>query len=250
MMLMAPPQRDVVLVTGGASGIGFAVCELLAEHGFVPVIADVHADQGEAAADRLGTRFVHLDVSDQASWTAALDALLAAYGDVYGLVSCAAVKPEYLLHHQPDPQRFLRAVAVNQLGATLGIQIVGARLKENGRGSIVNIASAAAMPPTLSPDAAYVATKWAVRGITRSAARELAPHGVRVNTILPGLIQTPMVQRIFAEFPEREDAVLRSIPMGRMGQPVDIARAVYFFMSELGSYATGAELTVDGGSVA
>ncbi|MGW1545845.1 SDR family NAD(P)-dependent oxidoreductase [Streptomyces sp. NPDC002346] len=165
-------------------------------------------------------------------------------------MAAAGVKSEYLLDSPPDPALFQRTAAVNQLGVILGVQIVGRHLRVQGRGSIVNIASGAAMPPAQSPDLAYVSTKWGVRGISRVAARQLAPHGVRVNTVLPGLIRTPMIDGIIERFPERVAEIEAAIPLRRMGEPDDIARAVYFFLSELGTYATGAELVVDGGSLA
>ncbi len=239
-----------VIVTGGASGIGAATCRLLSEHGHPVVIADVQDDLGAALAAELDALFVHLDVADVASWQASLAASERRFGPIFGLVAAAAVKPEYLLTDAPDPASYARATAVNQLGITLGVQIVGGRMAEHGLGSIVNIASAAGMGPTQTPDIAYAATKWAVRGISRVAARQLGPHGVRVNTVLPGLIETPMIQKIVEEFPDRVATLAQGIPLQRIGRPVDIANAAHFFISDLAAYSTGAELVVDGGTIA
>lgn len=247
---MTAQGSRTVVVTGGASGIGAATCRLLADEDFQVVVADVQDDLGEALAEELGGTYVHHDVTDPASWASVLDSSVAVHGPLFGLVSGAGVKSEYLIDSPPGPALFHRTAAVNQLGVILGVQVVGQHLRDHGRGSIVNISSGSAMPPAQSPDLAYVSTKWGVRGISRVAARQLAPHGVRVNTVLPGLIETPMIAGIIEAYPERVAAIEAAIPMGRMGQPVEIARAAYFFLSDLGSYTTGAELVVDGGSLA
>ncbi|GGJ41136.1 SDR family NAD(P)-dependent oxidoreductase [Streptomyces brasiliensis] len=241
---------DVVIVTGGASGIGAATSRLLTERGFRVVVADLQDELGEPLSEELNGLFVHHDVADPDSWEGLLTAAVDRFGPLFGLVAAAGVKSEYLLDSPPDPALFHRTAMVNQLGVILGVQAVGRHLRELGRGSIVNIASGAAMPPAQSPDLAYVSTKWGVRGVSRVAARQLAPYGVRVNTVLPGLIRTPMMATIIKNFPDRVAGIEAAIPMRRMGEPDDIARAVYFFISELGSYATGAELVVDGGSLA
>lgn len=246
---MTQPASPVI-VTGGASGIGASTGQILAEKGFAVVIADVQDDLGESLAAELGARYVHLDVADVESWTSAVRTTEDLLGPLFGLVSCAGVKPEYLIDSTPDTTAFARAIAVNQVGVTLGLQIAGARMREHGRGSIVNIASAAGMSPTQTPDLAYAGTKWAVRGLSRVAARQLGPHGVRVNTVLPGIILTPMIEQIMTTHPERVPALEGTIPLRRLGQPIDIARAAYFFMSELGEYANGAELVIDGGTIA
>ncbi|GAA4752737.1 glucose 1-dehydrogenase [Nocardioides endophyticus] len=243
------PTPQVVMVTGGASGIGAATCRLLTERGFQVVIADLQEELGRNLADELYGLFVHLDVSLPESWTAALDAATTAYGPLHGLVAAAGFKSEYLLGGPLDPELFHRTAAINQLGIILGVQVVGQHLREQGSGSIVNISSGSAMAPTQSPDIAYVSTKWGVRGISRVAAKELSPYGVRVNTVLPGLIRTPMIATIIESFPERVADIEADIPLRRMGEPIDVARAAYFFLSELGSYCTGSELVVDGGSL-
>jgi 3alpha(or 20beta)-hydroxysteroid dehydrogenase len=236
----------VVMVSGGASGIGAEVVRLLASHGYLMVVMDVQESLGKAVAEEAGGIFLPLDVTDLAGWRANLDACTERFGDVFGLVSCAGVHAEYHFD-DPDPPLFTMVHQVNQLGVALGVQVLGAHMAQRGKGSIVNISSGAGMPPSRTPDIAYASSKWGVRGISRVAALRLAPLGVRVNTVLPGLIDTPMIAGIREADPERVVQVNQSIPMRRIGRPLDIARAVYFFISELGEYCAGAELLVDGG---
>ncbi|TYL55491.1 SDR family oxidoreductase [Nocardioides sp. BGMRC 2183] len=239
-----------VLVTGGASGIGAATCRLLATHGHPVVVADVHDGAGRAVAAEVNGLFVHLDVGDPEDWSTVLRVATDRFGRLYGLVSAAGVKSEYLIDSPEDEELFARTARVNQFGVLLGVQVVGQHLRAGGEGSIVNIASAAAMPPAQSPDLAYVSTKWGVRGISRTAAKALAPYGVRVNTVLPGLINTPMIAGVAAGDPERVAQISAAIPLGRVGEPDEVACAAYFFVSDQSSYATGAELVVDGGTLA
>lgn len=153
-----------VVVTGGASGIGAATCRYLAEQGYRVVVADLQRTEGERLAAELDGLFVHHDVGDPVSWETLMTAAVDRFGPLHGLVAAAGVKSEYLLQGPPDPVLFHRAATVNQLGVILGVQIVGEHLREQGRGSIVNIASGAAMPPAQSPDVAYVSTKWGCAG--------------------------------------------------------------------------------------
>ena len=242
----SPSSERVVMVSGGASGIGAQVVRLLAGHGYLTVVMDVQDALGQAVAEEAGGIFLPLDVTDLAGWRSSLDVCRARFGGVFGLVNCAAVHAEYHFD-DPDPALFATVLQVNQVGVGLGVQVLGEHMAERGRGSIVNISSGAGAPPTRTPDLAYAASKWGVRGISRVAAMRLAPLGVRVNTVLPGLIDTPMIGRIREVDPDRVVAVTQSIPMRRIGQPLDIARAVYFFISDLGAYCAGSELLVDGG---
>ncbi|CAM5722193.1 2,5-dichloro-2,5-cyclohexadiene-1,4-diol dehydrogenase LinX [Streptomyces hirsutus] len=241
---------DAVVVTGGASGIGAATCRYLAEQGYRVVVADLQREEGERLAGELDGLFVHHDVGEPRSWNALMTAAVDRFGPLYALVAAAGFKGEYLLespprpgpvpphrHGQPargDPRGPDRRRALAGAGAGLDRQH---RLR-------CGDATGAEPRPRLRQH------QVGVRGISRVAARRLAPHGVRVNTVLPELVRTPMIAGITERDPRRVAAVEAAIPMGRMGRPDEIARAVYFFVSELGSYATGAELVVDGGSLA
>jgi 3alpha(or 20beta)-hydroxysteroid dehydrogenase len=241
-----PDPDTVVMVTGGASGIGAAVSGLLASHGYHVVVMDVQEALGKTVADEVGGRFLPLDVTDLAAWRSSLADCVQRFGGVFGLVNCAGLHAEYHFD-EPDPAMFVKVASVNQLGVALGVQVLGEHMAQRGTGSIVNISSGAGMPPTRTPDIAYASSKWGVRGISRVSALRLAPHGVRVNTVLPGLTDTPMIAGIREVDPDRVVAVSQSIPMRRIGKPLDVARAVYFFISELGEYCAGAEILVDGG---
>nr|WP_181410686.1 SDR family NAD(P)-dependent oxidoreductase [Nocardioides humi] len=175
-----------VIVTGGASGIGAATCRTLAAHGFSVVVSDRQVAAGEAVAAEVGGLFVRHDVGEPADWHRAVEAATDRFGGIHGLVAAAGVKSEYLLDSPEDPGLFERTVRVNQYGVLLGLQVVGRRLREAGAGSIVTIASAAGMPPAQSPDLAYVSTKWGVRGLSRTAARALAPTGYGSTRCCPG----------------------------------------------------------------
>lgn len=239
-----------IIVTGGASGIGEATCRLIARQGGRVIISDIQDRAGRKLAEETGGLFLRHDVRDEAGWRTMLDEAKTRFGRIHGLVACAGVKSNSAFDMAPDIEGFDQTVAVNQRGVLLGLQIVGRYMREAGGGAIVNVASATGMPPAISQDIAYVGTKWAVRGISRTAARQLAPFGVRVNTVLPGLVRTPMIAGSMDADPEQVARAEASIPMRRIAEPVEIARAVCFLLSDLASYATGSELTVDGGLVA
>jgi 3alpha(or 20beta)-hydroxysteroid dehydrogenase len=184
---------------------------------------------------------VALDVGDEAQWAEAV-AAAERVGPLNGLVNNAGVfKP--LPMAQTDAALFDLHVRVNQLGTYLGMRAVVPAFERSGGGAIVNISSVAGLRGT--PNAvAYTATKWAVRGMTRSAALELARYHIRVNAIFPGVIDTPMNDGNPAAMNE---VLVRSTPMRRMGEPDEIAQAVLFLASPSSSFATGAELAIDGG---
>lgn len=244
---MRNQEHPVVLVTGGASGIGAGIGAYLAERGTRVVLSDSNVRGGARLAEDIDAMFIELDVRSPDSWHKVVDTCVERWGRVDGLVNVAGVKHEQTALSEPEPALYEQVWAVNQLGVLLGIQVVGARMCEQRSGSIVNIASAAGEPPSRSPDVTYASTKWAVRGTSRNAARVFGPFGVRVNCIMPGMVRTPMVEELIAAAPERFSRIASEIPLGRIAEPVDIARATHFFLSELGEYCTGAELVVDGG---
>ena len=236
-------QGRVFLVSGGARGLGEAQARRLVAAGARVVIGDVRADEGRRLASELGAActFQPLDVTDPGQWQAAV-ALACGQGALHGLVNNAGLfEPEPLM--QTTLENFERQVRVNQLGTMLGMQAVVPALERSGRGSIVNISSTAGL--RAAPGAfAYSATKWAVRGMSKAAAIDLAAKHIRVNSVHPGPIDTEMMRGRSAE-----ETRLRTerIPMKRFGTADEVAGLVMYLLSDDSRFMTGAELTVDGG---
>jgi len=236
-----------VLVTGGAGGIGAATARLLAEEGAAVAVADLRAPAALALAAELGPRSLGLglDVRDEAAWSAAVAAVRARFGRLDALVNGAGVVGHATLE-RTGLAEFERLIAVNQIGVFLGIRAVIPALRAAGGGSIVNIASIAGLcgMPLM---AAYCATKYAVLGLTRSAAMELGPVGIRVNAVCPGHIDTPMNTPVHGQ---DGSANVRALPLRRTGAPAEIARLAVFLCCDDSSYCTGAEFVADGGRLA
>lgn len=232
----------VAVVTGAARGQGLAMAQRFAEAGAQVVLTDVLVDEGQVAAKSLGGVFVEHDVAAESGWAAVAEAA-ASLGRVAALVNNAGI---YRLAPLRDEtlQGFSEILSVNLLGAFLGIRCLAPLIAEGGGGSIVNISSTAGM--TGYPGhGAYGASKWALRGLSRVAAAELGPDRIRVNSVHPGAIDTPMV----ADLPGATDpARYARLPLRRIGQPSEVAELVVFLSSDAASYITGAEFTVDGGS--
>ncbi len=237
----------VALVSGGARGQGLAEGVLFAQEGATVFLADVLDEAGERAAAENGCDYRHLDVTSEIEWDTVVDEIMARHGRLDVVVNNAGILRNARLVNQTLDEWNL-VVAVNQTGVMLGMR-AGARamIKAGNGGSIVNISSLAGLEGIFG-SMAYGATKWAVRGMTKIAAKELGKSGIRVNSIHPGFIRTDMT----AEFPAFSDdnakeKTERSIPIGRLGEPEDIARVALFLASEDSAYCTGQEYAVDGG---
>ncbi|MGW7099774.1 glucose 1-dehydrogenase [Streptomyces sp. NPDC054838] len=234
----------VVVITGAARGQGAAEARMCAEAGARVVVTDVREDEGRAVAAALGDQglYVRHDVSDPDGWAAVVRAAVAAFGTVSALVNNAALWRTAHVERQrlADFEELLR---VNLLGPFLGIQAVAPLLRAAGGGSIVNVSSAAGLVG-IPGHAAYGSTKFALRGLTRSAALDLAGDGIRVNSVHPGAVDTPMV----AEAVAGRD--WSHVPLGRMGRAEEVGELVRFLCSDASSYVTGAEFPVDGGMTA
>lgn len=233
---------STVIVTGGARGIGAACARLLVAEGANVVIADVLAEDGGKLADELGERasYSRLDVTSEAGWQATVRDAEAAYGAVTGLVNNAGV-----VHVAPieelDEADFRRVIDVNQVGVFLGMKSVIASMKEAGTGSIVNISSIGGII-AFSNILGYTASKWAVRGMTKTAAQELGPYGIRVNSVHPGVIATEMTQDS-----DRSQGMSDKQPLARQGTAAEIAQLVRFLLSDESAFSTGSEFVADGG---
>jgi len=238
---MGRVDDKVAIITGGAQGMGAADARMLVAEGAKVVIADILDEPGQALADELGdaARYVHLDVSDEEQWQAAVDAAVTAFGKVNVLVNNAGIVQVAPLKSL-DVDKWNRVLAVNLTGAMLGIKAVLGPMTEAGGGSIINVSSIEGMRGA-SWVHSYVASKWGLRGLTKSAALELASDNIRVNSLHPGFIRTPMTKH----FPD--DVV--GTPLGRPGKPEEVATFVVFLASDESSFSTGSEFVVDGGLI-
>jgi 3alpha(or 20beta)-hydroxysteroid dehydrogenase len=227
-------SERVALVTGAARGQGAAIVERLRKDGFRVAACDLLVDDLAEVAD--GVIAVPLDVTSQEQWAAAVNLTIDRFGALTTLVNNAGVLHRASLAEE-TPLGFETSWRVNCLGPFLGIQASLNALRQAEGASIVNTCSTGAVRPF--PDhAAYGSSKWALRGLTQITAAELAPSGIRVNAVLPGPVETPMLD---------ESTQTRLAASGRLGKPMEIADAVAFLVSEQASFITGSELVVDGG---
>jgi 3alpha(or 20beta)-hydroxysteroid dehydrogenase len=234
----------VAIVTGGARGQGAAEGRLFAEEGATVFITDVLTDEGEKTAAELGGTFVEHDVTDPEQWAALVTRVVDAHGRLDILINNAGIlRWERMV--DTSPASWNEVVAVNQTGVFLGMHAVAPQMMTQHSGSIVNISSVGGLRGA-SACFSYAATKWAVRGMTKGAAIELGPHGVKVNSIHPGIIDTPMM----GDHDLDDLASAIGVPLQRYAQPEEVAKLVLWLVSDDNSYSTGAEFVIDGGQTA
>ncbi|MDJ1138108.1 SDR family NAD(P)-dependent oxidoreductase [Streptomyces iconiensis] len=254
----------VALVTGAAQGQGAEHARTLAAAGASVVLTDIQDADGEALAaevcaanDRAGGRaggradaalFLRHDVSSAADWERVVAAAVERYGRLDILVNNAA-----LWHTAPvgeeTEDRFRTLLSVNLVGPFLGIRAVLPAMRAAGGGSVINISSTAGLTG-IPGHSAYGATKFGLRGMTKSAALDVAADGIRINSVHPGMIDTPMIAGVTGGGEDVRDRAYPNVPMRRIGTPDDVARLVLFLASDASSYVTGAEFAVDGGLAA
>jgi NAD(P)-dependent dehydrogenase (short-subunit alcohol dehydrogenase family) len=246
----------VALVTGAASGIGRSSALAFGQEGAKVVVADVLADQGRETVDRIEAAggeaiYVPADVSRPAD----VERLVRTTVDTFGRLDCAhnnagieGAAPAGTEFHNFPEDVWDRVLSINLKGVWLCMKAEIAQMLRRGGGTIVNTASIAGLVGGFG--GAYSAAKHGVVGLTKVAAVEYATRGIRVNAVCPGVIQTPMIERVFARRPEAEQSYIAGGPVGRFGRPEEIAAAVVWLSSDAASFITGVALPVDGGWVA
>jgi NAD(P)-dependent dehydrogenase (short-subunit alcohol dehydrogenase family) len=244
----------VALITGGASGLGAESARRLAREGAKVVLTDLATDAGETLAEEIGgtALFLTQDVTDEARWGEVVAATVERFGKIDILVNSAGVGEggESILEATLETWR--RIIGINLEGTFLGVKAVAPTMAAAGRGSIINISSILGKVG-LAGASAYCASKGGVLMLTKSVALELAPLGVRVNSVHPGFIETPMVLNAFRNSEnenEMRDMIVSRHAMARLGVPREIADAILFLASDEASFMTGAEMVVDGGYTA
>jgi 3alpha(or 20beta)-hydroxysteroid dehydrogenase len=239
---MGRVDGKVALISGGAQGMGEAHARMLIAEGAKVVLGDILDEKGKALADDLGeaARYVHLDVTQPDDWHEAVSTAVTEFGKLNVLVNNAGTVALGPLRTH-DLKKWQQVLDVNLTGTFLGIQAVIDPMTEAGGGSIINISSIEGLRGAAWVHG-YVASKWGVRGLTKSAALELAPQNIRVNSIHPGFIRTPMTKHL-------PDDMVKS-PMGRAGRPEEVSTFVVFLASDESSFSTASEYVMDGGLVA
>lgn len=241
----------VVIVSGSAAGQGAAEARLLARRGAQVVVGDVDDAAGQGVADDIGdaARYHHLDVRSEADWRATLAAAVDAFGRVTALVNNAGIStpPRSIVKTPVDDYRAV--LDVNLVGAYTGIHVVAPAIVDAGGGSIVNVSSVNGFVGAWGI-AAYVSSKFALRGLTRVASIELARKGVRVNAVVPGPIDTDMLRTGLPEGVDVVKAMAGAVPVGRVGTVEEVASMVAFLVSDEASFCHGGEFAVDGGYLA
>ena len=244
-----PRHAKVAIVTGGARGIGSASVRALVRDGAAVVITDVLDDEGESLAREIcaeggNARYAHLDVSSEEQWLAVVERTVRDLGHIDVLVNNAGIGTMEDVE-QETREGWDRLIAINQTGVWLGMKAVIPGMKTNGGGSIVNVSSIFGAVGGFGSSIAYHASKGAVRLMTKNAAIRYAKEGVRVNSVHPGFIDTPMLAAVKGTPSER--MMVDGTPMGRLGRPEEIGDVIAFLGSDAASYMTGSEVYVDGG---
>lgn len=243
---MGRVQDQVALVTGGARGMGASHVKALVDEGAHVVFTDILISEGESLEKELHGKaiFMKHDVTKQEEWEAIVKATEEAFGPITILVNNAGIAVTPTIDELSEAE-YRKVIDINQVGVFLGMKTVIPSMRKAGHGSIINISSISGILGI--GGAAYVASKFAVRGMTKAVALEVAADGIRVNSIHPGLIETPMIMQPGVE--EAVQQMAETVPLKRIGKPQDVSHLVLFLGSNESSYFTGAEFVIDGGVI-
>lgn len=240
---MARLEGKVAIITGSAQGMGAAHAKKFIEEGAKVVLTDLNEEKGKAFAAELGENaiFVKQNVANEEDWKNVVAKAEEAFGPVNVLVNNAGITMAKSIT-DTSVEDYRKIVEINQVSVFLGIKSVVSSMEKSGQGTIVNISS---LNGLVGGAVGYTDTKFAVRGITKAAALELAPKNIRVNSVHPGVIATPMV--VQEDTKAAVEAFSKMIPMGRVAEPEEVSNLVLYLASEESSYSTGSEFIVDGG---
>ena len=243
---MGKLDGKVAIITGGATGMGETHVRLFIEEGAKVVLTDINEEKGQALADELGetARFIKHDVTNEEGWQQVVAETEEQFGPVDILVNNAGISPILSVEHS-SLDDYMKVVTINQISVFLGTKYVVPSMKKTENGSIVNVSSINGL---VGGAFGYTDTKFAVRGMTKAAAKELAQYNIRVNSVHPGVINTPMVQESDAF--DQIQAMVGMVPLKRMAEPSEVSKLVLFLASNDSSYSTGAEFVTDGGITA
>lgn len=236
-------KEKVTIITGGASGMGAAMARMFAKEGAKVIAADINEENLAQISELEHVEGMKLDVSSDENWSEITKAVFDRYGRIDILINNAGISSEKSIDQISDEDWCLLH-KINSFGPFLGIKHVSKYMKEAKKGSIVNTSSYTAIIG--SGFNHYSASKGSLRAIARAAAADLGQFNIRVNTVFPGVIETPMTAKL-TEYKEAMEMLVRATPMQRLGQPEEVANAILFLASDEASYITGAELVIDGG---
>lgn len=243
---MARLQDKVVIITGAAQGMGETHARLCVTEGAKVVLTDINTDKGDKLAKELGDNalFIKHDVTNEDDWDSVVKQTKETFGGIDVLVNNAGITMAKSLL-DTSLEEYRRILEINQVSVFLGIKAVAPTMKEAKKGSIINISSINGL---VGGAIGYTDSKFAVRGMSKAAALELAPHGIRVNSVHPGVIATPMIMQ--GDTKDSVEKFAKSIPLQRVADPKEVSGMVLFLASDDSSYSTGSEFVVDGGLTA
>ena len=240
-------ENKVAIISGGSRGMGAVEAELFVQQGAKVLVGDVRDDEGRALVEKIGADavYAHLDVTSEDDWAAAVKKATDRYGKLDILVNNAGVSARGTIE-ETSVEDWDRVMGINAKGVFLGTRAAIPEMRKAGGGSIVNISSQLGLVGMAESSPQYQSSKGAVRIFTKSAAIQYAPEGIRVNSVHPGPIVTPMTEARRSDLSTQQVMVSR-IPLGRYGESEDVAYGVLYLASDESSFVTGGELVIDGG---